>query len=167
MSYTMSKVTLLSIAIAGLIAVNLGLMAFLFFRKPPMEGPERPGMGMHPDGPKKIIIERLHFDPQQVAQYEQLIEQHRSAIRKLDQDIRDTKNNLYATLPDSLHAGRDSLQNRLGSLQREIETVHYQHFEAIRQLCHPDQLAYFTDLTHDLARYFAPGKNGPPPPKDR
>jgi hypothetical protein len=170
MTYTMNKTTLLSIAIAGLILVNLGLMAVLLHRLPAQQQsqlppPQQPGPPH--EGPKRIIIERLHFDPKQVAQYEELIEQHRAAIRSLEAEIRDTKNNLYLTLADSSRTGKDSLENRLGSLQKEIETVHYGHFEQIRRLCHTGQLPYFTSLTHDLAAYFAPAKNNMPPPKDR
>jgi hypothetical protein len=161
----MSKTTLLSIAIGVLLLMNLGLMTFIFLAKPPQEAPGAPGRP--PEGPKRLIIERLHFNQQQVALYERLIHAHRAAIRSLEAEIRHTKNNLYNTLTDSIHTGKDSLQNRLGSLQRDIETVHYTHFEDIRRLCHPDQLAYFASLTQDLAAYFAPGKNGMPPPKDR
>lgn len=160
----MSKITLLSIAIAGLILVNLGLMAFLL-REPVRQhapDPER----HHHEGPKQIIIERLHFDDQQVASYEQLITAHRTAIYRLDGAIRQAKNDLYSTLTDTVRSGKDSLLQQLNSLQHEVEVVHYKHFEAIRQLCRPGQLAFFAALTHDLAAYFSPEKNNLPPPKD-
>ena len=159
----MSKTKLLGIAVGALIAINLLLLAFLFFNKPsrPGEMPGGPGQRLGPEGPMQIIIERLHFDKEQVERYKLLVQQHRTDIRKTDRQIRDTKNNLYATLTNENTAARDSLQNQLGQLQRQIEHIHYSHFEDIKKLCRPDQLPYFNDLTKDLARFFAPAGRTP------
>jgi len=116
--------------------------------------------------PKMIIIERLHFNKEQVDQYEQLIDQHRRSIKELDEQMRKTKNDLYSTLIDNSSVSKDSLENKLGQIQKQIEETHYNHFADIKKLCKPDQLKYFNDLTTDLAKFFAPGKNPPPPPKD-
>jgi len=159
----MSKMKLLSIAVLGLLLLNFGTLAFLFLNKPP-HPPMGPGPGE--EGPKRIIIERLGFDKEQVAQYEQLIDEHRKTIRELDGQIRETKNNLYATLSSASQSNKDSLQTRLGEIQKQIETTHYSHFADIKKLCRPDQLKKFDELTRDLARFFAPGRNHPPPPKD-
>src|SRR6185436_8838903 len=94
MSFIMNKIKLLTIAVIGLLAINLGVLGFLFLRKPPMH--EGPG-GPPEDRPKKIIIERLHFDKEQTAQYEQLISHHRDSIRDLDRQIRKAKSDLYST----------------------------------------------------------------------
>ena len=160
----MSKSKLLSIAVIGLLVINLGILAFLFTRKPP--NPPKDGPGMSQEGPKKIIIERLHFDKDQAAQYEQLIKGHQEAIKSLGQQIRLTKNNLYATLADGSAMNKDSLQSHLGELQKQIESVHYNHFAGIKKLCKPDQMEYFNDLTKELAKFFAPGKNPRPSPGD-
>ena len=160
----MSKIKLLSIGLLGLLAVNLGMLGFLFFSKPSGLSHERPEHGG--DGPKRIIIEKLHFSEAQVMDYERLIQEHRSAIRELDANIRQTKNALYATLSDTSATGKDSLESRLGDLQRTIEKVHYNHFADIKKICTPEQLPYFNALTKELAKLFAPGKNFPPPPKD-
>lgn len=160
----MSKIKLLSIAVIGLLAINFGILGFLFLRKPPMR--EGPGsLGPPEERPKHIIIERLHFDKEQVTRYEQLISEHRNKIRVLDEEIRATKNNLYSTLNDDSSLNRDSLETRLGEIQKEIETTHYNHFADIKKLCHPDQLKDFNRLTADLAKVFAPGKKLPPPPR--
>jgi hypothetical protein len=159
----MTKIKLLSIAVIGLLLINIGILAFLFLRKhvPP---PDRPMRGR--EGPKNIIIERLHFDKEQVAQYEKLIEQHQQNLQQLDGQIRMTKNQLYSTLATDNIAGKDSLANKLGEIQRQIESVHYNHFTDIKKLCKPEQLENFNALTHDLAKFFAPGKNLPTPPRD-
>ena len=117
-------------------------------------------------GPKNIIIERLHFDNEQVVQYEKLIEQHQYKLKELDERIRMTKNQLYSTLATDTAMSKDSLENKLGEIQRQIESVHYNHFTEIKKLCKPEQIESFNALTHDLAEFFAPGKNSLPPPKD-
>ena len=164
----MSKIKLLSIAVVGLLLVNAGILAFLFFRQPsqpPMDGPGRPGPGAG-EGPKRIIIERLHFDAEQITQYEKLIAEHRKQISELDKEIRQTKNNLYSTLASTSPMSKDSLETRLGEIQKQIESTHYNHFADIKKLCKPEQTENFNELTKELARFFAPGRNLPPPPKD-
>ena len=121
---------------------------------------------MTQDGPKNIIIERLHFDKEQIEQYEKLIDEHQSSIKTTRDSIRMTKNDLYQTLNNESFAGKDSLLVRLSVLQKQIELIHYNHFAQLKKLCKPGQLNAFNDLTKDLARFFAPPKKGPPPPQD-
>ena len=164
MPYTMSKLKLLSIGVIGLLLVNMGIVVFLFMKKPPHPPGGGPPMGQ--EGPKLIIIERLNFDKEQVAEYEKLIDEHQSSMRTTGDSIRMVKNDLYQTLNNENFAGKDSLVTRLGVLQNQIELIHYNHFAQLKKLCKPAQFNAFNDLTKDLARFFAPGKKGPPPPKD-
>ncbi|MES2850126.1 MAG: hypothetical protein V4685_13795 [Bacteroidota bacterium] len=160
----MSKIKLLSIAVIGLLLTNAGIIAFLLLKKPPA-----PIEGMPPEkreGPKKIIIERLHFDKTQVAEYELLIAQHRKLVRELKDSISDTKNTLYQSLKTDNFSGKDSLTGLLSGLQKRIESVHYDHFTQIKKLCRPEQMEAFDKLTNDLAFYFSTEKKGPPPRRD-
>lgn len=132
--------------------------------RPPMRNDGRPPMKKA--GPRKIIADQLHFDKEQVIAYEKLIETHQASIHALDDSILIAKNNLYQTLQDEMFTGKDSLVNRLGALQKQVELVHYEHFTAIKALCKPDQLDRFNKLSNDLARFFSSGKKNAPPPKD-
>jgi periplasmic protein CpxP/Spy len=154
----MSKLKLLSIAVIGLLVMNLCLAGFLLLRKPPL--PPVRGASFANDAPKKKIIELLHFDNEQVTQYEALIKHHRESIRTLRDNLRETKSNLYHTLNEENSADKDSLTNELGALQKKIEAVHYNHFMEIKKLCKPDQLGYFNTLTDELADFFNPEKEG-------
>jgi len=158
----MSKLKLLTIAVIGLLMINLGIIAWLFFQKPAAPG-RRPIDG---EGPKLLIIDRLNFDMEQVAAYEVLIKAHQSAIRQTEDSIRIAKNQLYATLTATEPVGKDLLITKLSDLQKQIEQIHYNHFTDIRKLCKPDQLDDFNRLTEDLAHFFNQGKKRPPPPKD-
>jgi len=113
------------------------------------------------EGPKKIIAERLHFDAQQMADYDKLIAVHRTEIRTQDSLIRQTKNGLYGCLNSNNIVLKDSLENKLGQLQTGVEAVNYNHFLDLKKLCRDDQLSYFNDLVKDLAQLF--GRPNPRP----
>jgi periplasmic protein CpxP/Spy len=75
----MSKIKLLSIAVIGLLVMNLCIVGFLFLGKPPL-----PPEGEAPfakEATRKKIIELLHFDNEQIRQYEELIQQHRIGVK--------------------------------------------------------------------------------------
>ena len=133
-------------AALALLLLNVGLMVF-FVARP------HPGRG---EGPQKIIVDRLHFDAQQTAAYEQLIQQHRADIRSKRQAMQEAKQQLYGILQGSNFSKKDSLARRVGQLQVEIETIHFGHFQDIKNLCKSDQIADFNALTDELAQFFAP-----------
>ena len=159
----MSKTKLLSLAVIGLLVINLGILAFLLLGR--AGTPRHPSQMNERDEPKRIIIHKLQLDDAQVTEYEKMIAQHRASIRGIEGEIRDTKNEFYLTLAGKPGADKDSLQSRLGMLQQQIEATHYDHFVAIRTLCKPQQLPQFNELTSELAALFGRNAN-PPPPRD-
>jgi periplasmic protein CpxP/Spy len=161
----MSKIKLLSIAVIGLLAVNIAVVGFLLLRKP--MHPEGIPQAEKKEGPKQIIIDKLHFSKEQVVAYEAIIVEHREAVIGLKDSISDTKNNLYQSLKTETFAGKDSLINLLSDLQKRIELVHYNHFTQIKKLCKPEQMRDFDKLTNELAIYFTTEKKGTPPPPPR
>lgn len=168
----MSKIKLLSIAVIGLLLINIAVVGFLLLKKPPHPREDRPGPGeegmpaMEQTRPKNIIIDKLHFDKDQSAQYETLIEQHQAIMKSLNDSIKVAKNDLYSSLNNETFTGKDSLIAKLDLLQIQVERTHYDHFAAIKKLCKPEQLENYAALTKELARFFAPGKNNQRPPKD-
>ena len=166
----MSKTKLLSIAVIGLLLINITMVSFLILRKPPPPPEGRPPMGLEgqpssqDDGPKNVIIDRLGFDKEQVAAYEKLIAEHQASVKSLQDSIHLIKNALYQTLNHNAFTGKDSLINQLNIFQKQMELTHYDHFTALKKLCRPDQMDRFNKLTNELARFFTPGKNNPPPP---
>lgn len=151
----MTKQNLLITAIVGLLLINLSLVTFMAMRQPPLG--RQPGG----KGPKNLIIEKLAFTPEQTAQYDQLIKQHQVDIRRLNDEISQTKNKLYETLADDDQSKEAFFISRLGALQRQVETVHYAHFLALKKLCTPGQQDRFRELTRELSGYFA--QSGRPP----
>lgn len=130
----------------GLLISNLVLVGFIMLRKP-----------KHPmgEGPKKLVIEKLHFDDKQVEQYEVIIQEHQKNIRKADDDIIKYKNALYQTLTKSDNESeKDSLINQIANVQKKIEDIHFNHFLEIKKLCKPEQQKYFEDLTKEIEGLF-------------
>jgi periplasmic protein CpxP/Spy len=148
-----------------LFLLNAGIITFMFLRNPPGPGAGRPPL--RKEAPREAIIQMLHFDKEQADQYKQLIDQHQSSIRDLDDKIAETKNALYQTLSTENSIAKDSLLLTLADLQKHVESVHYAHFMDIKKICRPDQLRDFDKLTKDLSRLFSrSARNIPPPPND-
>ena len=151
----MTRDRLLSIAVVVLVLLNVATLSIHLLHRVPHGG--RPPR----EGPKRIIIERLNFDADQVSVYEELIRDHRYRIDSLDERMKELRGSLYSS-----HDGiaSDSLIQLIGGTQSAIERVHAAHFNDISMLCRPDQLPLYEELSKDLVRYFHPGT---PPPKER
>jgi periplasmic protein CpxP/Spy len=161
----MTKVKLLTVAVMGLLALNLFFVGVHFFGKKKVTPAEtvRKGGG----GPKKIIIERLGFDSAQVLAYEAAIAEHRKGIKTGEDSIKALKDELYATLTGNDTLQREQLMARITQWHRFLEALHYQHFTNIKNICRPDQLPAYEALTHQLTEFFNPRKGRPDgPPRD-
>lgn len=161
----MNKTRLLTIAIIGLLFLNFGTLAVMLLHRPghpPHEGMPPPPRG---EGPKRIIIERLHFDEAQQKQYEALIEEHHSKTRELNQSARDLHKELFSLLGEetSDKSKADSLILQIAENQKAMDSLNFDHFQKIKNICKPDQLDDFKELSEELAELFAP--KGPPPPE--
>lgn len=158
----MNRIKLLSIAVIGLLLINLGSLAFIYFSaKGPMHMGHRPP-GPGEEGPKKIISERLGLDEDQQRAYEVFIKEHREKRRELNQHNHDLHDHLYALLKSSeLNlAMKDSLMAEIALNQKNMDDLNFSHFQQIRSLCKEDQLKKFDALVDDLGDLFKSG--GPP-----
>lgn len=152
----MNKIKILGIVSISLFLLNLVLIWFILEHKP------RHGRR---NEPKKVIIEKLHFTTAQIEAYEKLIDSHRTKLFRTEQKIKLLKKQLYANLQDgSEYNNSDSLMKAIGVVQIEIEKIHYNHFEAIKQLCTPEQKPLFNKLSAEIAELFAPHRM---PPNDK
>ncbi len=142
----MNKNKLYLFLIAGLLLSNILLGYYLFM-----------GKGHQRHKPREIIIERLKFDENQIAQYDKIIQQHQKQIMEKEETIGKLKKILYLHLINTENkATTDSLAKEIGKIQEEIEHIHYSHFEHIRELCDINQLEKFNDIVNELAGLFSP-----------
>lgn len=160
----MEKTKLLTITVIGLLLLNLGTLGFLFLNGTQEQRPPRKGTEGRPN-PREVIIDRLGFDSHQQKEYDKIIDWHKSEIKRLDSDIREAKNELYALLKQSQvdEKIKNSLITVINVNQKQIEETHFKHFTDIKKICHPDQIDDYNDLTKHLGRIFSTKK--PPRPR--
>lgn len=157
----MQKSRLLILVIVGLLASNLLLAGYIIAARNNGQASGRPEGAPPHGGPRNLIIERLKLNEQQVAKYDELIQWHRGNVDRLDEQIRQLKNELYSTLNQQQdERKRDSLIEEIIKQQQEIEHIHYKHFEDIKELCTEQQQPAFAELTKEIAALF-----GRPPHK--
>ncbi|CAM3516710.1 hypothetical protein FLGE108171_01295 [Flavobacterium gelidilacus] len=156
----MNKSKLLTFAVIVLFLINIVTLSFFIFN-----GQNSNVMRGKRTLPREIVIKKLHFDEEQVAQYEELIKTHRDSISKIDDKIKIYKNSLYKELAKSHNQDVvDNLFIQIAAAQTSIEKLHYNHFLDIKKMCKPDQLNDYNDLTTELAMIF---DNKLPPPMDK
>ncbi len=142
----MNKIRVLSLASAVLLLANLFLLWFVISHK---------GPNTRHREPKKIIIEKLHFDRHQQQQYQKLIDAHRKELGRYRQTLVALKNQLYVNLSAiSKETMADSIYTEMAGVHIQLERINYKHFQEIGQLCKPEQLVHFEQLTKDLAKLF-------------
>lgn len=146
----MNKTKVLVFAVIALVALNFGILGFLFLSKN-NDGPRGRKM------PREIVIEKLHFDKNQIVAYEKTIHIHQKNIRDLDDSIRITKNELYQLLNSENvnNSKKDSLFLKLADYQKQIEITHFNHFLEIKKLCKKEQLSDYKNLTEELSKLFS------------
>ena len=128
--------------------LNIILIAFVL-NKPHHRGQHRS------DGNKRMIIEKLQFDEEQVVQYEALIHEHRHAVSSLDKEIMQGKYELYSLFNHDDESEKDAFIEFIIEKQKSIEEVHLNHFQQIKSLCRTDQQGQFESMTEELAQMFA------------
>jgi hypothetical protein len=106
-------------------------------------------------GPRNEIIDRLHFDKGQVAQYDSLIVKHRQAVGEKEKQIQELRTSLFMGVSAGMDSVvKESLIVHVGSLNADIQQIHFAHFLDIQKICKPEQLADFERLTKDLSKMF-------------
>ena len=168
----MERTKLLTIAIVGLLLLNLATISFLLVR------PGNPGGNRRPrgEGPSTIIIERLQFDTQQQQRYQQLIKAHQQQTRQLTHQSVALHREYYELLekdtPDTARA--TALSRQIARNQQVQVELNFTHFRAIKALCRPNQQPAFKALASELSQLFGrqqhpsgPDSSNPPeyPPR--
>ncbi|MCB0479665.1 MAG: periplasmic heavy metal sensor [Crocinitomicaceae bacterium] len=157
----MNKNKLLLGSVIVLVLLNIGLISFLLFSKPP-----HPPKPPHPvrQEPREIIIKKLDLNEGQIKQYDVLITEHKETIQKNERQLKDLKESLYASMGKEETYDADSVIARINQVQLEIENTHYNHFMDLKKICTAEQMPKFKDLTLELAKIFSPGPKPPVKP---
>ena len=154
----MSKTKLLTFSVIALLLLNFGILAFLFLSGPNKRNHE----------PREVIIHELHFDKNQIVDYDKLISVHKEKIKNLNDSIKNCKNELYSKLKTAQNKSvNDSLFIKIAHFQAQIEQTHYNHFLDIKKLCKPNQLEDYNELTTKLSEMFQGKQQKQRPERER
>ncbi len=141
----MNKYKFLILVIIGLLLSN-GVLFFMLIKSHQRKG-----------GPKNIIIDKLHFDKEQIKDYEVYIQQHRKATNDNEETMNKLRSNLFKQLKYEQDTAKvDSLILIIAKQQYIAEKINYNHFLEIKRLCKPSQQKDFDELTNEIANLFSP-----------
>jgi protein CpxP len=149
---------LINITIIALLLINAGTLALLW-AKP---GRDRLRPKGHPV--EKILKKDLGFNAEQMAQFEQLKEQHHQSVSDLKKSTRQHRETLFSSPPLESNQA-DSIAKLMGQGVADIEYATWRHFQDVRNLCTEEQVAKFDELLSDIARHMGPRHPKGHPPK--
>jgi regulatory protein YycI of two-component signal transduction system YycFG len=118
----MNKQNFYIIIIGVLILINLILMWFFLNQN----NSSKKG------GPRDMIIEALHFDDEQIREYDLLIKDHRILMRKGKSELYDFRKSYFLT--DS-----DSALSLLSNSYSNLENINKNHINEIMEICNSSQ----------------------------
>ncbi len=150
------KPKILTFVIIGLLVINLGTLAFLWFHRPArpdhMTMPLREMMdNKHTHG---FLEDQLNFNDKQRDDLNKLKDEHHKQMADIQKSIKDLKDNLFEQLKvtpvDS--AKINSIASSIGEKQKEIELVTFYHFQKVRALCNEEQKGKFDNIFKEIIK---------------
>lgn len=142
--------------VAIALVVNAATLIFFWFNRPPQEG-------KHAEKPGRVLIEELNLDENQEALFTPLRNQHHQAHDSLLKIIATQRQILYS----QNQAVNDTIIQKIGLLQAEIERVTFDHFKEVHKICTPKQQAQLDILLDKtVQRILTPNGKRQPPPND-
>lgn len=149
----MNKLTLMTVGIVVLLAMNAAMLVLLF-RPQHMRDERGPG-------PAAFIVEQLQLDAGQQRSFETLRREHRSALREAQDEDRRLHDAYFSLLKTGApnKPAADSLSALIGRQRSIMEAATFEHFSKLRALCRPDQQQRFDAIIDEVLR-----RMGPPPP---
>jgi protein CpxP len=162
--------TLLISIIAILIALNAGLIAFMWLTRHP---------GNH-EGPTntKFLITQLKLSKEQEAQYVQLQRNLADSLEPVHERERKIHDRffemMHADKPDSTLVANTI--DTMGHIRSQIEYFTFVHFRQVRAICNAEQQKKFDNIIAEMMHRMGPpppphpggphhdGPDGPPPP---
>lgn len=157
------RTKLLTAVVIVLLLLNITTLTVILMNK--QGGTGRP----MPEGPRKMIIERLHFDDEQVKAFDVLVEEHRQQMRELREKIAKNKEAFYDQLKQD-DTDTATAYTQIASITRfeeEAERITFNHFKKVRALCNDEQKQQFDLVIRDILKNMTAPHERPHGPMDR
>lgn len=152
MTYIKNNKTLVAI-IAILFLSNIALLYF-FIQKCDKDKNVKPPQENFRKYMVRILRDTVGFNDQQVAQYEQMSNNHKETMKPMFEELRHAKDSLYSQL--QLPVVSDSLTNyyldKIGERQKNIDQKIFNHFLALRGICTEEQRPKFDTFLQRTAK---------------
>lgn len=142
-----SKNKVLLAAVIILLITNIAMLVFFLSKSP-----EKKGYAAREAMMSEFLKEDVGFSAQQMQQYDTLSKAHRTTVKALFDEVRNSKAALFKELGAT--AFSDSVMNIAVNSsvekQKGIELSMLQHFVAIRKICTPQQQGKFDSLFYKV-----------------
>ena len=131
-------------AIAALIVLNFGVLAFVWFARPP----KPPQGGRNGQNVVEVMMRELQFDDAQRKTYQNLLTEHQKLRDQLDFDMQEQQERLFK----GVATGDSSAIVQVKELKAALEMAIFHHFSNLRAICRPDQQVKFDALLIETLR---------------
>lgn len=114
--------------------------------------------------PGDFLAEQLDFDNEQKETFDVMVLKHRQESRRISDDIRELKDELFLGLSDDTldNVNRDSIAALIGKKQKQMDLLTFNYFKNVHKLCNSKQKEKFSKIIQDALRRESRGQ-GPPP----
>ena len=136
--------------IALLLLSNIAMLYFFLSDKGEKKKPDNGGMRAYMI---RTLKDSVGFSDSQIAQYGQLADKHKEIMKPLFEGMTNEKDSLYKLL---LTQPSDSLINHyldmIGEKQRTIDQRIFNHFNALKEICTPDQRTRYDSVMQHVIK---------------
>ncbi|MEI7963760.1 MAG: periplasmic heavy metal sensor [Chitinophagaceae bacterium] len=155
----------LSVISLLLVTANIVTLVLLWMHRPERDHGEQgppPPTGQAVD----FISKELKLDSAQQNAFQKMREEHRLAVRPIQDSIRLAKDAFFSllqqpNLPDSIL----QLHNmKISDLEQQINLFTFRHFQKLRAICNAEQQKKFDSIIQEVIRGMGPQRRPGPPP---
>ncbi|OYU84856.1 MAG: hypothetical protein CFE24_04305 [Flavobacterium sp. BFFFF2] len=155
----MEKSKALTIAVIGLLLLNIGILTFLVVGPRPFSPPpprhDRSRL-------KEMMMERLQLNADQTQAYEDLISLHRQKVRQLEDRLMELRNESFMAISDEDSLKDAQLITAIDSVNHALQVTHIDHFKKLYQLCSAEQKQLLKPILAEVAHHLKPQNEHPP-----
>jgi periplasmic protein CpxP/Spy len=117
---------------------------------------------------REFLKDSVGFNDQQLAQFDQVREQHQQNVRTLFEDMRKAKLSFYQLFNQgsSADSANQAAASVIAEKQKALDLAFFNHFREVRTLCQPEQLPRYDSLIQQIVRRMvSPPRRGDPKQK--
>jgi protein CpxP len=146
-----SKYKVLLLLVGILLVTNAVLLLFFVGKKPKEKQRTRHDRSAVM---REFLKDSVGFNDQQLAQFDQIRDQHQQDVRVLFEDMRKAKLSFYQLLNQS--ASADSANQAAASViadkQKALDLAFFKYFQQVRTICRPEQVTRYDSLVQQIIR---------------